>query len=257
MGFWSALGSSMAGMGGSGALGSWDGGWSTYSSSQSRTKYAANKAYEMQRKAALEMPSLTRQGLERAGINPLLATSAFGNVDAGSPAFYDAPVGGSAVSFDGLKGLLGKEKKEVAKNEVEKGEETNDLIRAQKENIKEQTRGQVIDNDLKSTMAASSAMQAAAAVGGVGVLGYKAVKHFGKEVHAPVGFAAEAAKASAASAKAVKAAKVGSMIRSGIGMFLPFVVGEAFDAIRRGYDAHRHDNRKLERFVRQQFLGVH
>lgn len=120
----SAIASVMGGVSGSGVLGNWDGGWSTYSSSKSRTKYAANKAYEMQQKAALEMPSTIREGLNRAGLNPLLATSAFGSVNAGNPSFSEASMGGSSLSFDGSKSLLAKEQKEQAKLVVEDGKNT-------------------------------------------------------------------------------------------------------------------------------------
>ena len=105
MSWTSALSSILGGASGSGTFGAWDGGWSTYSSGQSRTKYALEKAYEMQRRAWKEGPSAIRAGLEKAGVNPLLATSAFGNVSAPSASFSDAPVGGSSVGFDGLKSL--------------------------------------------------------------------------------------------------------------------------------------------------------
>lgn len=228
MSFWSALGSAVSGVGGSGVLGYWDGGWSTYSSAQSRTKYAANKAYEMQQKSALEMPSLTRQGFERAGLNPLLAVGEMGGSSPGNPSFYDAPAGGSALSFDGLKGLLGKEKKEIAKNEVEKGAETNALIREQKENVKEETRGKKIDNDLKGLKVGLSAAGAAAGLATSSALAYKAFKP--KPKFDDGWNALRSRSLPAASAKLSKFGKFGSVV----GSFLtPLVVDAVVDAFAR------------------------
>ena len=145
MGLASFLGSvatsALGGAAGSGTLGALDGGWSTYSSGQSRTKYAAEKAYEMQQRAYRESPSAIREGLERAGINPLLATSAFGNASAGSGSFAEPSSGFSAsLGFDGQKMLTSKDKREIVKSEKKSAVANADAVEEEARARKEEAR---------------------------------------------------------------------------------------------------------------------
>lgn len=262
MGFFSALGSAMSGAASGGVLGNWDGGWSTYSSGKSRTKYAAATALRYGLKSLEQSPSSARKGLEDAGFNPLLAVGNGIGQSSGLSGSFAEPNSSAAakLDLDGLKGLLSKEKKDIAKNEVTKGEETNELIKAQKENVKEETRGKKIENDLKGVGTAAKVLGAASVAAGVGVSAYKAAKTYSKVKHSPVGFAAESAKAAQAvadSAKAsARAAKIGRLFSRGVGMFLPVAVLEALGSIKRGYDSNKDDPRKMMNFVKALRLGV-
>lgn len=97
---------------GGGVLGNWDGGWSTFSSGQSRTKYATKKALQNQIKLqtwqATQLPALTRQGLESAGYNPLLAIGGndFAHGGSVSGSFEEPSSGGSRLDLLGAKSVL-------------------------------------------------------------------------------------------------------------------------------------------------------
>lgn len=129
------------------------------------------------------------------------------------------------------------------------------MIHEQTENVKEEARGKKLDNDLKGLKTAISAATAAGAFVGGSALAYKNIKSMMPKKIDDGGW--NALRSRSIPAASAKASRIGGLLRTGVGMFLPAVVGEAFDAIKRGYDANKHDNRKLERFVRQQFLGVH
>lgn len=190
-----AWGSALAAFGGSlansfassGTLGAWDGGWSTYSSGQSRTKYALEKAYEMQQRAWAEGPSAIRKGLEKAGVNPLLATSSFGNVSAPSASFSDSPVGGSTVDFSALKGMTAKEQKKIKENEVDQGRANVDRTKAETEAIEasaDAKRAEILnlnaDTELKSTQQWTQPLSTIGGSALNGALIYKAIKSAGE-----------------------------------------------------------------------------
>lgn len=262
MGFFSSLGSAFSSAASGGVLGNWDGGWSTYSSGKSRTKYAAETALRYGLKSLEESPSSARKGLEDAGFNPLLAVGSGIGSSSGLSGSFAEPNSSSAakLDLDGFKGFLSGEKKDMARNEVKKGEETNELIKAQKENVEEETRGKKIENDLKRLGTTAKVLGAASVAAGVGVSAYKAAKTYSDVKHSPVGFAAEVAKKALESSKSAKAAaiasKAGRLLRKGVGMFLPPVVFESLGSIKRGYDQNKSDPKKMMNFVKALRLGV-
>lgn len=108
MGFFSSIGSVLSKVGESLtsgstsiSLGDLTGGWSSYSSGQSKLKDAYRRAINASQKLALESPSWTVQGLRNAGLNPILALQD-GSITAAhgvNPAMASDPGGSSSFSF--------------------------------------------------------------------------------------------------------------------------------------------------------------
>jgi len=78
MGFFSSLGSLVSSLGsglssGSLPLGDWSGGWTNFSSNQSKLKDAYKRQYDYSQRYATESPSWVVEGLRSAGLNPILA----------------------------------------------------------------------------------------------------------------------------------------------------------------------------------------
>ena len=255
MSFWAALGSAVAGASSGGVLGNWDGGWSTYSSGQSRSKYSANLGYEYSALAARTMPLAQRQGLEKAGYNPLLA------IDGGmsSPtmgASWSEPTSGLSgkLDFEGLKGALAKEKKDIAKNEVVRGEKTNDLIDSQNVKTKTEAAKNVVSSFgdvaqaavnmaiakkvLDGSASAKGAAKAAKTVGGDAIPLWK--------LRSPD---------AATSAKGV-----GSGLKGALNFVSPLLftlpVLPSLWTIKKGYDESKDDPKKLMNFVKALRLGA-
>lgn len=182
------MGGAVSGM----SVGDLSGGWSSYSSGKSKTKYAAEKSawlagqnYDLQQRAYRESPLAIREGLEKAGINPLLATSAFGNASAGSGGSVGWSGGNSGVGFDGDKMLTKKDREDIRENTIEGGKANVDRTKAETDAIRSETQLKKITT-------------AATALGTLGTAAYGAKKVFDRLEASrgvkPVPFAAPAKK---------------------------------------------------------------
>ena len=109
---------------------------------------------------------------------------------------------------------------QIPKNPEKK---TNALLQEQRENVKEETRGKKIDNDLKGIKAAIGASTAAAAVVGGSALAAKNIKSLlPKKIDDGGWNALRAAKVGSNSAKA---ASIGSRFLGRLGLGLPSLLG--------------------------------
>ena len=87
-------------------LGDWSGGWTDFSSGQSKLKDAIrryeNSSKEMTTWEALNLPTLQKQGLMDAGFNPILALGNLGGGMASALSATHSGAGEGSVSFDKL-----------------------------------------------------------------------------------------------------------------------------------------------------------
>lgn len=255
MGFWSALGSAFGSAASGGILGNWDGGWSTYSSGQSRSKYAANLGYEYSALAARTMPKNQRIGLERAGFNPLLAIGS-GISSPTMGASWSEPSSGFSgkLDFEGLKGVLAKEKKSIAKNEVIRGEKTNDLIESQ--NVKTKTEAA---KNVASSLGDVAQTAVNMAIAKKVLDGSSSAKGAAKAAKTVSGDLLPLKSVRAPDA-ATSAKGVGSGLKGALNFVSPLLFSlpalPSLWSIKKGYDKNKDDPKKMMNFVKALRLGA-
>lgn len=110
---------SVFGCGGYDPIGTYFGNKADASYSRSMMRYQAKLQFKYQKKAAEQMPSSARQGLEAAGYNPILAVNGGANGDYGtvSASPVSAPQGVS-TSFSASEFMKGKNASKLAEAEV-------------------------------------------------------------------------------------------------------------------------------------------
>ena len=132
MGFLSAFSSLASSIGsglssGSLPLGDWSGGWTNFSSNQSKLKDAYRRQYDYSERYAKESPSWVVEGLRSAGLNPILALQD-GSITGASTPNPSLPSGDGSGQFS--LGGKSKSERDLINSQITTAKKTADNLEA-------------------------------------------------------------------------------------------------------------------------------